>query len=278
MASSYYGLASGLSDMQKGYDVEEERQAKKAAGAQQAEMGGLKIEQIRSEMEKEGTKVALSKALRGDVEGAMAEYNKQGEDQMSDLKVDLDTNSMAWTDGQGEQRVALIPHLMAMSGLNPKDLDTPEAGQKRDLEKIEFKAKMAKKYGIGTGGKDKRTAYIQNLEYTMKNLTNNDPRKAFELMQISKSDPQAAYAKILLDLQKQNKDKFEDAMTQEEMRKAAKDAVTSFRKDMFDDLMNPVEGGQPAPDPAAQPEQQGATGAIDRGPVTGDKSYSNLWK
>ena len=109
---------------------------------------------------------------------------------------------------------------------------------------------MAKKYGIGRAG-GKPTAYIQNLEYTMKTLTGGDPKSAFKLMQLSKSDPQAAYARILLGLQKQNQEAFGDErQTEEEMRKAAKDSVTSFRDDMFNELIQPGGGQQEAPPPS----------------------------
>ena len=84
-------------------------------------------------------------------------------------------------------------------------------------------------------------------EYTMSKLTGGDARKAFELMQISKSDPQAAYSRILLGLQKQNKEAFdEEKMTDEEMRQAAKDSVTSFREEMFDKLLGKQESPAPA--------------------------------
>jgi hypothetical protein len=100
-------------------------------------------------------------------------------------------------------------------------------------------------------------------------------------MQLSKSDPQTAYAKILLDMQKANRDLFDDEkMTDKEMRAAAKDAVTSFRNDLLDSLMKPAPGNgqQGMPPPEQESPNASPTGTINRGPVTGSKNYSNLWK
>ena len=252
---SRYGIASALSDIDRGYEQEEDRQAKKAAGAQSSEMNRMKLEEMRGSLKKENSADALRLMIGGDIEGSMAKYNEAGEDKMTELEFDQQSGLVSWIDGKGEEQAAMLPHLMAMVGLNPKDLDTPEAKMGRDKELIEHKAKMAKQYGIGRGGKDKRTAYIQNLEYTMKKLTGGDARKAFQLMQLSKSDPQTAYSRILIGLQKQNQEAFgEDKMTDDEMRRAAKDSVTSFREEMFNELLG-EESQTPAPAPQAEQQE-----------------------
>jgi len=249
MGSSKYGITSAISDVVGGYEREEERQAQKAAGAQKSEMGQMKLDKMRGDLEKEGSRDALMMLLRGDPEGAMAKYNEQGEDRMSELSLDTNEGVVSWIDAKGEDQVIMLPHLMAMTGLDPKMLETPAKKFGREKELIEHKAKMAKQYGIGRAGK--QTAYIQNLEYTMKKLTGGDARRAVKLMQLSKSDPQAAYARILLGLQKQNQEAFgEEKMTDQEMQAAAKDSVTSFRDDLFNELI-PQGGGQPG---VAQPD------------------------
>jgi len=234
---SRYGLASALSDIDRGYEKEEAAKAGRAEGAQRSEMSSMKLKQMRGDLEKENSAAALRLMIGGDIEGSMAKYNEAGEDKMTDLEFDQGSGLVSWVDGKGEEQAAMLPHLMAMVGLNPKDLDTPEAEMGRKKELITHKAQEAKKYGIGRGA-GRPTAYIQNLEYTMKKLTGGDARKAFQLMQLSKSDPQAAYSRILIGLQKQNQEAFgEDKMTDDQMRKAAKDSVTGFREEMFDELL-----------------------------------------
>ena len=262
---SRYGLASALSDIDRGYEQEEDRQAKKASGAQSSEMNLMKLEEMRGRLKKENSADALRLMIGGDIEGSMAKYNEAGEDKMTDLEFEQESGLVSWVDGKGQEQAAMLPHLMAMVGLNPKDLDTPEAEMGRKKELITHKAQEAKKYGIGRGA-GRPTAYIQNLEYTMKKLTGGDARKAFQLMQLSKSDPQTAYSRILIGLQKQNAEAFgEDKMTDDEMRQAAKDSVTSFREDMFKELLGPQEGGGQAPtQPAGKPESvfnQGGQGS-----------------
>ncbi len=274
MAGSQYGITSALSDVVSGFEEEEVARGKRAESAQRSEVSQLKLEEMRGNLEKEQSAAALRLMIGGDIEGAMAKYNKAGEDRMEGLEFDSESGLVSWTDGKGEEQAAMLPHLMAMVGLDPKDLETPEAKFGREKELVEHKAKIAKKYGIGKGAASRPTAYIQNLEYTMKKLTGGDARKAFQLMQLSKSDPQTAYSRILIGLQKQNQEAFGDEkMTDDEMRKAAKDSVTSFREDMFEELLGPQKGGAPVPAAAVAPAAEE--------PVTAPFDPSNpsaLWR
>jgi len=233
MGNPYYGLASAASDVYKGYEQEEGRVAEQAKGTQDTEKRKLELDKMRSQANTEQSKEAISKILQGDMEGATELLGQFG---MEDLEFDSETKLVSWTK-DGEDHAVLLPHLMTSVGMKPQDLDTSEEKHGRAKELITHKAQEAKKYGISKGG-SKPTAYIQNLEYTMKKLTGGDPNKAFKLMQLSKSDPQAAYSRILVGLQKQNAEAFTDEkMTDEEMRKKAKDSVTSFRDDMFEGLL-----------------------------------------
>lgn len=231
----YYGIPSAMTDIYAGYEKETGRQAEAAKGAQDTEKRKLELDKMRSQASTEQSKTAISKMLRGDMEGAQEALGDFG---MENLEFDPESKMVSWQK-DGEDHAVLLPHLMASVGMNPKDLDTPEAKLGRDKELITHKAQEAQKYGIGTKS-GKPSAYIQNLEYTMKKLTGGNAQAAFKLMQLSKSDPQAAYSRIYLGLQKQNAEAFgEDKMTDDEMKKKAKDAVTSFRDDMFEGLLNP---------------------------------------
>lgn len=239
-----YGLAQGFAEASRGYREAEKEEAAAAegtrvAGLEERKMGMLeeqtagageerqaKLQQMRSGLAKEGFAESVKRALAGDLRGAETEYNRAGEDRMEvgSLKKHTDKESgmkyYTFKDGKtGEQHTMLEKQLLVLAGIKPGSIS----------------------------GKSKKTAYIQNLEYTMKKLTGGDARKAFELMQISKSDPQAAYSRILIGLQKQNKDAFdEEKMTDDEMRQAAKDSVTGFRKEMFDELLGEQESPAPA--------------------------------
>lgn len=274
-----YGLASATADIMGGIDSENKRVATEKKAAVQGEADQLKLKSMRSKLQQEGTADALKLMLSGDIEGAMTKYNETGEDRMSNLEFNPDDGLVSWTDAKGNQRDSMVGQLMVAAGLNPKDLDTPDKKLGRDKELVQYKAQMDKKYGLGRAGKDNRTAYIQNLEYTMKTLTGGDPQKAFKLMQLSKSDPQTAYARVLISLQKQNEEKFDDEkMTEEEMRKAAKDSVSSFRKDMFNGLFKQDQQD-------TQPQQQNQYGmntvmAPQGQPQQGQQkdNYSSLWR
>jgi len=238
MGNPQYGMASALSDVYKGYEAEEGRVAAQAKGDQDTEKRGLELNKMRAEAGTEKSKAAIGKVLQGDMEGAM---ELLGVDGMEDLTLNRETNLLSWTVN-GEEHSKLLPHLMVAAGMNPKDLDTPEAKLGRDKELVTHKAQEAKKYGIGTGAA-KVPADIQRHKYWMKTLTGGDPQKAFKLMQLSKSDPQAAYARILLGLQKQNAEKFGDEkMSDADLQKAAKSSVTSFREGMFDELFSKGTG------------------------------------
>jgi len=247
---SQYGIASAMQDVVSGYEKEESRIAASDQAAKESELGDLKLEEMRGIMKREGTADAIRMMLSGDTEGAMAKYNETGEDRMSNLEFDPESGVAFWDDAEGNQQQATISHLMVSAGMDPKKLDTPEAEMGREKELIEHKAKTAKKYGIGAGA-SKVPADIQRHKYWMKTLTGGDPQKAFKLMQLSKSDPQAAYARILLGLQKQNQEAFgKDKMTEVQLRKAAKDSVVNFREGMFNDLFSkqkPTSPSQPAP-------------------------------
>ena len=237
MGSAKYGLATAMQDVVGGYEKEQQRQAAGEQAGQKSQMDEMKIQEQRGKLQKEGFADSVRLILAGDMSGAMEKYNAMGDDRMSELEYDPDDGMVSFLDNEGTQRDMMIGQLMLSAGMNPKDLDTPEAELGREKELVTHKAQEAKKYGIGKSG-SKPTAYIQNLEYTMKTLTGGDPDKAFKLMQLSKSDPQTAYSRILVGLQKQNQEAFgEEKMTDEEMRKKAKDSVTSFRDDMFKGLL-----------------------------------------
>ena len=124
--NEYYGIASGVSDFVGGMDAESDRQAKKSQQKQAGQFSDLKMDKIRGEMEKENSKAALQSLIMGDTEGAMEKYNSKGDDKMTELQLNPDTGMVTWTDGKGSEQVAMLPQLMAMSGLDPRQLDTPD--------------------------------------------------------------------------------------------------------------------------------------------------------
>jgi hypothetical protein len=109
-------------------------------------------------------------------------------------------------------------------------------------EQMDFLVGISKEKG--TAGRV--PAEIQTIEYYAKNLTGGDRQRAFQLKQLSKADPQAAFARIYAKMQDDNAEKLpEEQMTNEEMRETAWGTVEFFQQKQLDKLFGQKEKGMP---------------------------------